>query len=613
MLRHRLSRLATVRAVVSSLKLSNSIVSIQQRQLPEYMSIGLAWSSYARGIHTVTKREQEKTNWSTREGLKDLDQEYNDGDPLAEVEQHGENKLLESNDEVLETVEIDQKPVKNVSLGEKAAANRSTERSSEAYDLAARIRNSTYLGVANLYEEMKPTNKDSWGADPDFIGRAFITRFLSTYLPASAAHVWTDMEQAGMLENYSVELLNSHLMATARIIADVDRPGSDKRQTLEALFKKFIDAREVSRDTYTVLLDSYFRIGERDLAMRCYRDIQKGKIRCYKLSGEMCKSTSDNSYTVTVRDSMVDVMLKYMLKSEDVAAAEEIFQDGRQRIKLRPVAYNTLASYYVKKDNIERAQEILELMSQDGVQRDAATYATILYATFHQVYLSTAASKSDRPWETNNNRREESEAIVDAAKQSLKAILQEMRDDRVAFTPHVLHTMTVGLIDIGRDMEMADTFLASGAKLVPIQRKTIVAYMQGHVRKGSARRAVVLYKDILSKMHIRQTSYDLNNIVKRLVSENDSKLAFELFFNITARTNRTLTQKPDIRTMASLYSAAEVDSSLLLELEKMIAYMEANQIFPPTGGYLHRKLLEFGRAGGNISSSYLSRLNGRKR
>ncbi|KAK9369244.1 hypothetical protein V1509DRAFT_620157 [Lipomyces kononenkoae] len=467
--------------------------------------------------------------------------------------------------------------------------------SPELIALVEHIKGAGYSDLIQMYERMHPVNRDSWGEDSDVIGRTFMGRFMSVNLPVKAAAVWTDMQKAGMLENYSVETLNAHLLAASRVIVQSGDVVSRQR-VLDALFNKYIVNGEINRDAFTILLDAYYRLGAWEVAEALIKDIKNEKVFVYRVSGELAKGPKPKKYLVRPRIGFYNIVFKYRLKAGQLKQSLDLFHELRGiRLRMDSITYNMFISHFIRVENdLDRALEIVKLMETDGVKKDAATYSIILYATFHRLYLlRVPLDQNRRPIHAAlTGHRDLDQPVLEAGKEALRSVLKEMRDDDIPFTPHVLHTMTVGLIDITRDMHMADLFFLTGSKLVPVSRRTVTALLEGHLRQGSTSRALVLFNEIMPQLNIRGSVKNLNGLLQRLVDDGDVDNAFNLFFKVSEEAEskgaKSNFDPPKLRAVSILLSAVDASSPYTQYIPRLTKYMANQNLVPDDNGTVSR-------------------------
>ncbi|KAK9315079.1 hypothetical protein V1522DRAFT_412162 [Lipomyces starkeyi] len=467
--------------------------------------------------------------------------------------------------------------------------------SPEVLALVEHIKGAGYYDLIQMYERMHPVNRDSWGEEPDIIGRVFMGRFMSVNLPVKAAAVWTDMQKAGMLENYSVETLNAHLLAASRVIVQSGDIVSRQR-VLDALFNKYIVNGEINRDAFTILLDAYYRLGAWEVAEALLEDIKSGKVFVYRVSGELAKGPKTKKYLVRPRIGFYNIVFKYRLKSGQLKESLDLFHQVRASgLRMDSITYNMLISHFIRAENdLNKALEIVKLMESDRVKKDAATYSIILYATFHRLYLlRVPLDKNSRPMHAAlTGHRDLDQPILDAGKEALRSVLKEMRDDDIPFTPHVLHTMTVGLIDITKDMHMADIFFLTGSKLVPVPRRTVTALLEGHLRQGSTSRALVLFNEIMPQLNIRGSVKNLNALLQRLLDDGDVDTAFSMLFKVCeeaeTKGSKSNFDLPNVRTVSILLNAVDASSPHTRYVPRLTKYMASYNLVPTDNGTLNR-------------------------
>ncbi|KAK9326265.1 hypothetical protein V1517DRAFT_312261 [Lipomyces orientalis] len=467
--------------------------------------------------------------------------------------------------------------------------------SPEVLALMEHIKGAGYYDLIQMYERMRPVSRDSWGEEPDVIGRVFMGRFMAVNLPVKAAAVWTDMQKAGMLENYSVETLNAHLLAASRVIVQSGDMVSRQR-VLDALFNKYIVNGEINRDAFTILLDAYYRLGAWEVAEALMEDIKNEKVFVYRVSGELAKGPKTKKYLVRPRIGFYNIVFKYRLKAGKVKEALDLFHQVRvSGLRMDSIAYNMFISHFIRvENNLDKALEIIELMESDKVKKDAATYSIILYATFHRLYLlRVPLDEHSQPKPAAlTGQRGLDQPILDAGKEALRSVLKEMRDDDIPFTPHVLHTMTVGLIDITKDMHMADIFFLTGSKLVPVTRRTVTALLEGHLRQGSTSRALVLFNEIMPQLNIRGSVKNLNALLQRLIDDGDVDTAFSLFFKVFEESEskgiKSNFDLPSVRTASILLNAVDASSPYTSYVPRLTKYMASHKLVPTDNGTLSK-------------------------
>ncbi|KAK9235552.1 hypothetical protein V1525DRAFT_409721 [Lipomyces kononenkoae] len=471
----------------------------------------------------------------------------------------------------------------------------SNKYSPELMTLVEHIRGAGYSDLIQMYERMHPVSRDSWGENSDVIGRVFMGRFMSVNLPVKAAGVWTDMQKAGMLENYSVETLNAHLLAASRVIVQSGDVVSRQR-VLDALFNKYMVDGEINRDAFTVLLDAYYRLGAWEVAEALIEDIKNEKVFVYRVSGELAKGPKTKKYLVRPRIGFYNIVFKYRLKAGQLKESLDLFHQLRaSRLRMDSITYNMFISHFIRVENdLDKALEIVKLMETDGVKKDAATYSIILYATFHRLYLlRVPLDQNRRPIRAAlTGHRDLDQPILDAGKEALRSVLKEMRDDDIPFTPHVLHTMTVGLIDITKDMHMADLFFLTGSKLVPVSRRTVTALLEGHLRQGSTSRALVLFNEIMPQLHIRGSVKNLNALLQRVVGDGDVDTAFNLFFKVCEEAEskgaKSNFDPPKLRTVSILLNSVDASSPHTQYIPRLTKYMASQNLVPSDNGTVNK-------------------------
>ncbi|KAJ8097395.1 hypothetical protein POJ06DRAFT_261246 [Lipomyces tetrasporus] len=493
--------------------------------------------------------------------------------------------------------ERDQEQVDNVEDEDEGMPGQQTRSkySPEVLALMEHIKGAGYYDLIQMYERMRPVSRDSWGEEPDVIGRVFMGRFMAVNLPVKAAAVWTDMQKAGMLENYSVETLNAHLLAASRVIVQSGDMVSRQR-VLDALFNRYIVNGEINRDAFTILLDAYYRLGAWEVAEALMEDIKNEKVFVFRVSGELAKGPKTKKYLVRPRIGFYNIVFKYRLKAGKLKEALDLFHQVRvSRLRMDSIAYNMFISHFIRVENdLDKALEIIKLMERDKVKKDAATYSIILYATFHRLYLlRVPLDEHSQPKPAAlTGQRGLDQPILDAGKEALRSVLKEMRDDDIPFTPHVLHTMTVGLIDITKDMHMADIFFLTGSKLVPVTRRTVTALLEGHLRQGSTSRALVLFNEIMPQLNIRGSVKNLNALLQRLIDDGDVDTAFSLFFKVYEESEskgiKSNFDLPSVRTASILLNVVDASSPYTSYVARLTKYMASHNLVPTEIGTLNK-------------------------
>ncbi|KAK9456199.1 hypothetical protein V1511DRAFT_457879 [Dipodascopsis uninucleata] len=459
-----------------------------------------------------------------------------------------------------------------------------------------RIEGCNFSSISKLYESMQPVSDSSIWRDYDVLCRAFIAKFVSCMQHDEAIKVWDDMQRAKVLPNPSSKTVNAYLMAVGRRIQK-DTARRDKLELVDKCFKDISDKFKIDAVTYSILLDLYFRIGREDKASALFGSIEQGEIAL-------------PSGVIKPGVGMYDTMIKWYTKNGDITKAEAVFDKAKSRnIQFDSKPYNCFLGYYVRQQDYAKAMEWVNRLDTDNIARDAVTYAAILYATFHKLFLEikditeNGSNYADATYGVNKQNHSV-ENLVSAGKKALTEVLQEMKDKSVPFTPHILHTMVVGLIDISNDMYLADYLFMTGARLVPVPRKTVMAVLRGHIEKGSSQRAASMFSDLLPRMNISRGRMLWNDVILRLCQEGDVEKAFDIYQKMNSGPPEGCDRPPNGRTYSILFSTTSRSEKYWNITNQILRDMEKARFIPESSQF-RDGIIQYKKAGGSVSQHYL--------
>ncbi|KAK9448403.1 uncharacterized protein V1518DRAFT_418877 [Limtongia smithiae] len=479
-----------------------------------------------------------------------------------------------------------------------------------------RISKLDYVAVKESYEQNLVNGKlvcstPAWQVDANSIALAYMNKFVAVYRPDDAKRVWEDVEASGIIKNPSANMYNVYFLASLRTLLPLEnarghnapKPETEREQERIECYQEVMTRFEHLRihdkcdaRSYAILTDAYFRLGMTEKAEEVLEDILNGRIYIGPQNGPKTP--------VQMSMNLYNVFLKWYLRDGEIQKAEEVLAHMKmnRHINITAAPYNMLVAYYVRTQPADyaRALALLQEMDEKNVPKDSITYAISLYATFQDMFANNLESSNRSllgmlvPLSKSLDMQ-----LVDNGKAALRKILNEMRRNETPFTPHVLNTMIMGLIDISTDMYLAELMFVTASRLIPVARRTVKLMFEGHIRQGSLERALVMYRTVLPRLNMNRSVKHLNGLIGRLADEGDMETAFELFEEFVARG-----EKVTMRTYSLLMRGAlQQMPQQAMNLEMLVGYLESIGFIPPRG-YLRSMLQQYARQGGKMSAAY---------
>ncbi|KAK9478947.1 hypothetical protein V1514DRAFT_329494 [Lipomyces japonicus] len=443
--------------------------------------------------------------------------------------------------------------------------------------LVAKINRLDFTAAETFYRTMLPINIETW-YDITEISTAFIRKFISLRRPDLAIEVYN---LARPLVPRQLRMENAHLMTISRLPFLKSPPllQEDKLRAEQEFTEKYEHIRTsgvINGTTVSIYLDGLVML-DSSKATQFFQDIKNGKVKIF---------SKDKEWVVMIPERKIySIMIKRALKANDAAMAEILIQEMTDKgIQSSTEIYNVMIGHFIRTRQYEDALLWVNRIELDGYEKDAITYAAILYATFNKSYrdLNIEQEKFKNFRYVTDSRvldfEAKKEQIVHLSKNILQNILQEMRAKKIPFTPHLLQTMVRGIIDISDNMYLADLLFSSGSKLIPVLEKTVVTIFEGHALKGSIERASALLLSVFVKLKINRKTYHYGLLIHRLLLEKKLESAL-LLFQKMIETDEAL---PSMAIYSSLIVAADKAKNPELDehLARVIYHMELNNVVP---------------------------------
>lgn len=345
------------------------------------------------------------------------------------------------------------------------------------------------LELESRYAECKQKAEMSQTPLPESTYARFIFCFAESGRVQQAFDVWNDLTKSGIVP--SVQSWNNLLKAGAL----------SKNQSIavtEGIFAKMEENGVTpNADSYGSLIDIYFKGGQSETAIEIFEKIQKGEI------------------AVNTNLKIFNVMLNGLLNSGMEEMARNLLTEGiQQGLSPDVIAFNTFIKTYIKLKKFNEVEEMLNLMVENGVTPNVATYTNVI----------------DSMYKASNSKNVDSFSYIEA-------LVKDMNKNGIRTNTSTITAIIDGLGKSGAGSKVInDVYELMKRKRLRPNLRTFTALINGEFISGNTEQAAEYFKQI-GQYNLSKPIASYNQMIKGFADRGLLDKALE-YFRMAIKDNR---------------------------------------------------------------------------